>query len=78
MSIFQSAADNWPEDEARAVFGDFGALSRDEGLDYAESELNKDCERFKKFFSRETDGEELFKRFMAKIEELKKQFDSAE
>jgi len=71
MSIFQSAADNWPEDEARMVFGDFGELVTLEGLPYAENELTHDCARFKKIFARESDGDELYARFMVKINELK-------
>lgn len=70
-SPFQSAIDAWPEDEARAVFDMFPSLYEDEGPDYAQSELEHDCERFKKIFARESDGEELYARFMVKINELK-------
>lgn len=75
MSIFQSAVDSWPEDEAYAVFNMFPSLYEDEGPEYAENELVHDCARFKRIFARETDSEELYARFIAKIEELKKQFD---
>ena len=74
MSIFQSAIDNWPEDEAYAVFDMFPSLYEDEGPEYAESVLQSDIEHFKKIFARETDGEELFSRFMVKINELKSSY----
>ncbi len=77
-SIFQSAIDAWPEDEARAVFEMYPELYestyKGDGPEYAESELTHDCERFKKIFARESDGDELYARFMAKINELKAQF----
>lgn len=75
MKLFQLAAENWPEDEACGVFDGFKHLCADESPEYAEGELKRDCEHFKKVFGRELDGEELYARFIAKIEELKKQFD---
>lgn len=77
MSIFQSAIDAWPEDEARAVFDMFPSLYEDEGPEYAESVLLSDIEHFKKIFARESDSEELFARFMVKINELKDNYLSA-
>lgn len=76
-SPFQSAINAWPEDEAIAVFDMFPSLYEDEGPEYAENELVHDCARFKKIFARETDSEELFSRFMVKINELKDNYLSA-
>jgi len=65
-SIFQSAQDNWPEDEAAQV------LSMWKEADFTNEEIlaavEKDREHFKKVFSSEDDAAELMERFNAAID----------
>ena len=69
--IFQTAQDEWPEDEARQVFNGYKEALDDSGVEYAEECLGKDLIHFKKIFDRESDGAELFERFNLEINRLK-------
>jgi len=70
-TVFQTAQDEWPEDEARQVFNGYKEAFDDCGLQYAEDCLNQDLTHFKKIFDRESDGVELFERFKQEINRLK-------
>lgn len=70
-TLFQTAQDEWPEDEARQVFHGYKEAFEDCGKEYAEECLTKDLEHFKKIFARESDGAELFERFKQEINRLK-------
>ncbi len=70
-SLFQTAQDEWPEDEARQVFNGYKEALDDCGLSYAEECLSRDLIHFKKIFDRESDGTELFERFKQEINRLK-------
>jgi len=68
-SIFQSAQDNWPEDEALAVSESFTNAQADypeDGIRNTET-LRKDCARMERFFASEADCAELVRRFRAEI-----------
>lgn len=72
MNILQSALDNWPEDEARAIADYWKDPESREG--YGEKDwldnVFRDCVRMEKFFMQESDGAELVKRFRVKISKL--------
>jgi hypothetical protein len=70
-SIFQSAQDNWPEDEASLQVDSFNGRKAD---GYTDEEnfalLAKDCARMRRFFERESDAADLIARFDCKVLEL--------
>ena len=68
---FQSAQDNWPEDEALLVAKSYAEMLDYEDIEYCDAELAKDCVRFRKIFMIEPDGEELFDRFIKEVTRLK-------
>jgi hypothetical protein len=70
-TIFQTAQDEWPEDEARQVFNGYKEALDDSGLEYAEKCLAKDLIHFQLIFGREKDGVELMERFKQEISRLK-------
>lgn len=63
--LFQSAIDNWPVDEARAVIEQYRNTMASEDEGYARECLAKNIELFAKVFSFEPDGDVLNKRFLA-------------
>lgn len=69
MGIFQSAVDNWPEDEARQIANSWNCQESKEEYSPEEWRDNifRDCVRMEKFFAQESDGPELVKRFRAEI-----------
>lgn len=71
-SLFQSAADNWPEDEAHLQADFWRGLCEDYPEDGADNEarLRKDVTRMETFFAREPDAADLTRRFRAKLTEL--------
>jgi hypothetical protein len=64
MSIFQSAIDNWPEDEAASVIDSYKTARLDDP-EYAAVNLHHDIEHFAKVFSFEPDAAALNARFLA-------------
>lgn len=69
MNIFQSAKNNWPEDEAAQIadfWGDEDSRKEYEKEDW-ENNVFRDCQRMEKFFLDESDGAELVKRFRTAI-----------
>jgi hypothetical protein len=69
-NIFQSAVDNWPEDEAALLIDNW--KDADEN-GWSPEEIRegviKDVFHMRKVFSFEPDGAELFSRFLAKVME---------
>ena len=68
-NIFQSAQDNWPEDEAYGLIQSYNRrkLNEWDGIELGE-QLAKDIAHMHKCFLKEKDGAELIKRFDAYIE----------
>lgn len=77
VSVFQSAQDNWPEDEAHAVCDNLlanlkDAIAAGDASDAAwlRECLSRDLERMRGILGRESDGAQLVARFNAKAAEL--------
>lgn len=67
-NIFQSAIDNWPEDEAKNIIESFNSCRLDDP-EYANLNLRKDIDHFAKVFSFESDGADLNRRFIKVLTE---------
>lgn len=71
-NIFQSAIDNWPEDEA-VVVSEFWAnpeVKQDYTPNEYKEKLLKDVRRMENFFKKEDDAEDLIRRFRSKLTKI--------
>lgn len=74
-NLFQSAQDNWPEDEAFLTFSTFRDRLADCASDESERVYNReafarDVAHMTRVFMRESDGPELVSRYRAELSKL--------
>lgn len=73
MNIFQSAEDNWPEDEAYGIISRWVEAKEDWTDEEIREEIEKDKKHFQKVFSSESDADDLMERFIISLEKYSKE-----